>query len=415
MERERFWLLRFRLARQLASSGSLSLEECHRGGVGSLQGLAFTAENKKEMRQKMRFGRLKSASLALAFVALISSSVFLCACGFNQLPKETLQEAVKAPANSGTTVSSEYVQEPTYMHEPAEWSVVKLDVKEETVEKETAEVVSESTIRNDSFEISQNLKQKFKKQDDKWVLDGTEVIDASAKALSGINYAPTLNRVSKVYLPDLPDAEVVFNENEQTCEATYPVGEDDGNWLVAPSGFLVTSMSFDGFKWTLVSQSLNGAYTSQFTGFNIDGRRPNTTESAFDYYLGSDKSSDSYDIFFESIEEDDMSLTLSWSGTRSTGGAMGGSMGLIYGNGESTSSFDYSAQYSGQYTLGNSTYYYGEEESFVLRKDFGDSSMPAEITCTFTYPSKASSTRVLTISWSDGDGNHQVAFDLTPA
>lgn len=360
------------------------------------------------MKSKAILARRRYLLLVGALILIMAFN--LCGCFPNQFPRDVLEDAIKGPANAGVTIKSDYVQEPTYMHDPVEWSVEELNIKDQEIKDDTAEIVSESRIKNESFEIEQTLKQKFVKKDNKWTLDETQRIDSSAKALTGINYVPSASGFEMICLADLPDAKVDFNEDEQTCVSTYSAGSDESNWLVSRSGVVTLLSSFDGMQWNLDSESFEGEYHSAIQGKSISGSRAKNSDSAIENWLGSSKASDSYTATFNSITESQIVLTLDWSGERSQAQS---SMDLIYNREPNKTAFNYSAQYSGRYKLGNSLYGFGEEESFTLVKNSGDSSMPNEIACVFTYPDRNVTTRVLTISWEDDDGGHQIEFILS--
>lgn len=353
----------------------------------------------------------------IAFASLVTSLIILGGCVSEGVPEDILRESIQAPANSGVTVKSDYVQEPTYMYEPVEWSVLELNITEQKVNGDNAEVVTESKIENDDFEVRQTLKQYFKKTEEGWTLENTERIDSLATALAGINYAPSSTGVGNIYIADLPDAEIEFDKDMQTCTAFYPVDYNEADWFVKQMGYMSAKMSFDGIKWNVDSRTFEGDYYTPFGGSSIEGRRPNTTESAFEYYLGSSRDSNAYEITFDDVSDKDMTLTFSWSGTRyveSDAEKVGGYTGLMHSGEGVTTSFSSSAQYSGEYDLGSSNYGFGDDEPFTLKKVDGDSNMPSEITCVFKYPDRSVSTRVFLISWEENGTTNQAAFDLMP-
>lgn len=357
---------------------------------------------------------MKKFGLVLSIVFLLGC---LNGCAVEQIPQDKIKEAVKDPANAGVTVDSVYVKHPTYMYEPAEWDVVYLNVTKQDINENIAEITSESKIKNDDFEVEQILIQTFEKVDDDWTYKSTEeVISSHAKALRGVNYTDIASDVCIADLDSNSNAKIEFNEANQKCTVT--LNENQDTWFMGLRGLRTIYFDFDGKRWSPSSDTFKvGIVTPVFGGKTIRGRNPDEIKAAFEYMLGSDKNSHSYDITFIDGGEKNMGIAVTYTETKyeqSKEESYGGFWGALHSGTGKTTSFSYKANYSGEYDLGSSSNGFGDDVTFNLNKTDGDPNMPEQIIGVFTYPDRNAETRVLTLSFNiDGD-SEDVAFDLNP-
>lgn len=356
---------------------------------------------------ELRTGGKKMSHLGAKTSALIASCMLACVLGGcateESVPQESVEQVLLAAADNGEFAAADYVEASAYSLESCEVS------GQERNEDGTTAVTARAVLANDSFSVEAQAVLDFAKEGDGWVLVGSDLAGTKAKAVKGVDYlvgpadqtslsGDASGVGNKEPLSGYSGAEAAFDEAAQTCTVTLPVTQDGGNWFARPASSASIKFVFDGKKWANAGTEAASDYTSDYLGQTF------TDGPCF--------------VTLVNVTESAMQVEFAWSGEKyeqdpdSEYTYLPGTYAGLAGQGAVAVSFEASATYSGEYSLGDSTavnkYSQQSGKGFVLTRDAGfeDTDTPPEFECRFTAD------KSLSMAWSFQDTAYQATFKL---